>query len=614
MIIHELKMHNFKAFRSTHTVDFSGYAPGLHFISGENKDEPRMGANGAGKSSLFDAIHWCLYGKTVHGRAAATVVTHGRKECGGGIKFSNNSQEYEVVRRRARDGATIMLNGDECGQDAVDNVVGLPSDLFALCVVRGQFAPMFFDMSPADQLKIMSDVLNLDEWAACSSKASAIYKKDAEALAECEEDAAREDGALRAMREMREEEGKLRDGWASEKKARVEMKVALFGGIKADEAKWKDKVDALERTMRDCEGRLRSLGNLDDSEDKELRARKAMDKAAREMDYALGKEELARDAVNALLDTASHKECPTCMQDISPSHMSSCVAEARAVLNDRSDAASAVCDVHARKKKAWERAARAFETHRAEVNSAQADVRQFEREWKHAQRVYENARKDHARYNDELAKMKAEENPHARTIAKLDDKIKKGDADARAREAKIKDMRKALAATKYWVSGFKELRLFAIDRAVAALEVEVNSNLMALGMDRHQVEFSCMRQTKSGGVVRKFDILIRRDGDSEPIPMREWSGGEQQRFRLACQMGLADLIANVRAVKFGFEIWDEPTAHLSQEGVSDLLEVLYQRARDVQRRIFLVDHVAIDYQFDSVTDIVKEEDTARVVS
>src|SRR5678815_1215025 len=41
------------------------FDPGLTFVRGRNKLEPLLGANGAGKSTIFDALSWCLYGRTV---------------------------------------------------------------------------------------------------------------------------------------------------------------------------------------------------------------------------------------------------------------------------------------------------------------------------------------------------------------------------------------------------------------------------------------------------------------------------------------------------------------------------------------------------------------------
>ena len=50
----------FKSFIAPQLITFEA-DKGLNFLGGLNKVHPRMGANGAGKSSLWDAMFWCFY-------------------------------------------------------------------------------------------------------------------------------------------------------------------------------------------------------------------------------------------------------------------------------------------------------------------------------------------------------------------------------------------------------------------------------------------------------------------------------------------------------------------------------------------------------------------------
>ena len=55
-------------------------------------------------------------------------------------------------------------------------------------------------------------------------------------------------------------------------------------------------------------------------------------------------------------------------------------------------------------------------------------------------------------------------------------------------------------------------------------------------------------------------------------------------------------------------MWDEPTAHLNPQGVSDLLEFLRTRARVENKRIFIVDHRSLDSGlFDGVLTVTRDE-------
>ena len=47
---------------------------GLLLIQGENRDDPSAKSNGAGKSTIPDAISWCLFGKTARGVSSDDVI------------------------------------------------------------------------------------------------------------------------------------------------------------------------------------------------------------------------------------------------------------------------------------------------------------------------------------------------------------------------------------------------------------------------------------------------------------------------------------------------------------------------------------------------------------
>jgi len=56
------------------------------------------------------------------------------------------------------------------------------------------------------------------------------------------------------------------------------------------------------------------------------------------------------------------------------------------------------------------------------------------------------------------------------------------------------------------------------------------------------------------------------------------------------------------------EVWDEPTAHLSVQGVEDLLDFMYDRAHNDGKQLWLVDHRSLDAgYFDGGVTVAKTE-------
>jgi DNA repair exonuclease SbcCD ATPase subunit len=182
-----------------------------------------------------------------------------------------------------------------------------------------------------------------------------------------------------------------------------------------------------------------------------------------------------------------------------------------------------------------------------------------------------------------------------------------------ALNAKIDTLNEEHAAVSYWVGGFKRLRLFIVEETLRQLEIEVNNNLSSLGLTDWQVEFDVERENKSGGVTKGFVVFVRAPGHTEPVKFEAWSGGEIQRLRLAGDLGLANLIMERAGLVNTVEWFDEPSQHLSPTGVLDLAETLAQRAEDQGKRVFMVEHRALDFGgFAGVITAVKDEGGSRL--
>lgn len=82
---------------------------------------------------------------------------------------------------------------------------------------------------------------------------------------------------------------------------------------------------------------------------------------------------------------------------------------------------------------------------------------------------------------------------------------------------------------------------------------------------------------------------------------------------MAGDLGLANLIMERAGLTSTVEFYDEPSRHLSQEGLLDLAESLCQRAESQGKRVFLVDHNVIDFSgFAGTITVVKDDHGSRL--
>jgi DNA repair exonuclease SbcCD ATPase subunit len=94
MILRAMQVNNFLGIGSA-TMRFD--KTGLTLIEGVNHDSATASSNGAGKSSIFEAVYWVLYGKTKRGLTGDDVIniTEG-KDCFVAMTFD----DYHIERHR----------------------------------------------------------------------------------------------------------------------------------------------------------------------------------------------------------------------------------------------------------------------------------------------------------------------------------------------------------------------------------------------------------------------------------------------------------------------------------------------------------------------------------
>ena len=104
-----LSIHNFLSIKDAE-IDLSDR--GLMLIEGVNQDDPSARSNGAGKSSIVDALSWCLYGKTARGVSGSDVINKkAGKGCSVTLKINDSGTEYIVVRERKSASTGILTLG-----------------------------------------------------------------------------------------------------------------------------------------------------------------------------------------------------------------------------------------------------------------------------------------------------------------------------------------------------------------------------------------------------------------------------------------------------------------------------------------------------------------------
>jgi DNA repair protein SbcC/Rad50 len=176
MIPLQLTLKNFLSYREA-SLDFSG----LHTAC-------ICGANGAGKSSLLEAITWAIWGKS---RAISEddAIAHGASDMRVDFTFQLHGQIYRVIRGRQRGGSgnlelqvmseqtfkSLTQKGIKSTQVLIDEYLKIDYDTFTnSAYLRQGKADEFMLKKPGERKQILADLLKLDRYEVLADRAKQV--------------------------------------------------------------------------------------------------------------------------------------------------------------------------------------------------------------------------------------------------------------------------------------------------------------------------------------------------------------------------------------------------------------------------------------------------------
>jgi DNA repair exonuclease SbcCD ATPase subunit len=236
--ITKVELEDFRSFRGKHSFAFPT-EPGLYAVTGKNLGNPQLGANGIGKTSLFEAIRWANYGSTSRGLKAGDIVSWGAKSCSVTVHQLIGNEDLTVTRTQSPN--SLRLNGEPVDQQTLEKHLRLGPEAFTYAVMIPQFGEFFFDKSPSDKLALFSQIMELDYWLGRSDEAAKLAKEVFEAKANVEREIARFSGQLETIdadvKDLKIKDKTFADAEAQRiKKLKQELQEAGVKAIDAGEA------------------------------------------------------------------------------------------------------------------------------------------------------------------------------------------------------------------------------------------------------------------------------------------------------------------------------------------------------------------------------------------
>lgn len=600
-----LIIENFKSFQGQHTFRFPT-APGLYFMAGNNLRDASIGGNGTGKTSVWDALFWVLYGRSVGGMKAKSLLNRQTSDKGYAVTLdlsigeSGEEDIYELRRTWNPNSLQWRRLGTEdwteLTNEEVVQWVRLSSTQFLTSVLFGQGQPSFLDLSAPDRAALFDDILDLDYWNRLSDFAGEQEREVMQRFVKLDRDIAYLEGVLTSLPTLESLRANM-DQWDEERQLQVTSRKEMIEERRKDCRLLVAKKNELTQTLQNLSKEMAALEQGTDPFANDLSSLQA-EKAVLCSKYD--------DSHRNYEFYEKNTTCSTCQQSITDEFRSKMMKQLK---RERVEL-DVLWNTLVRKEEALNerRTQWAFTVGEQRKQRASLETRRntLNRELGVLETRLDQMVREGKTLLAELDRMENETNPYLKVYDESQ-KTRQETEEAltlQKKEWNEQVLEKEMCA--FWKDHFRKIRIFLSGQILSQLTFDVQMALGQLGLPQWTLQLSSEEVLQSG--KKKTAISIRiSDGSTEDRTPWESSGGEHRRLALATSMGLSSFIQRLAGVHIPFEVWDEPTDGLSKEGIQDLIQFLSDWSRMSHSQVWVVDHsIHSAGLFDGICTIEKD--------
>jgi len=590
--------------------------PGLILVTGINRDAPNADSNGSGKSLIFEAICWCLWGETVRGLSGDEVVnTKTGKDCVVALTVVEHGTTYVVSRHRLDSSSRkpndllVFAGGVPLGttgklktmQEVVDQLVGFDFDTFRAMMPGAGIKVA--NMTDKSIKELLESLLQTEQLSAAYEASRAKLKVLEASIArhQATAESARQQIALlendvQGILQMQQQVETHNQQRREEHETRIKQLIAEVESadavlrkepeLKEQHFDFRTKANNLEVNI-DAEwlGPLRTELLLKDARVKKLNADQAgLLALVKRIDADIAK-------INKL-----GASCAACQQSIPGEHIAACVAsldaEKTKLEQQVTTLANHVAVVEAEKKEAE---LQTFVT----VNTLRQQVDQFRMAEKlvsdeltaleHVKRSKARAFSDFKREKEALDKLNSQTYDFKAMLEIKGEKINELKESVLQQSIVTKQVEEEIKLCSFWVTGFSPagLRSFMLDYVTPILNDRAKHYADLLTNGEMEVTFSTKSALKKGDIKDKFSIAVTQTHGSSSYAGS--STGERARADLVIAMALGDLAQFRTAKQLPWRFLDEPFESIDRSGTEAIVKLLNdQKSR--YKTVFVVTH------------------------
>jgi DNA repair exonuclease SbcCD ATPase subunit len=270
-----------------------------------------IGANGAGKSTMLDALCFGLFNKPFRKVKKGQLVNSiNQRECVVEIEFRIGSREYKVVRGMKPAIFEIYMNDQLLNQDSKnrdyqknleEQILKMNYKTFTQVVILGNSFVPFMQLSAVDRRSIIEDLLDIQIF----SDMNVLLKQR---LNDLREKALVVDSEIRIAND------------------RIEMQQKYIDNLKKDKKKLirdnQGKLEEVDRRIEEVNGNIDRINALIEERMEKIDVKEKLNEKHTKIDSLLYKLEHKLRSKSKQLDILNENDvCPTCTQSMDSEHV-----------------------------------------------------------------------------------------------------------------------------------------------------------------------------------------------------------------------------------------------------------------------------------------------------
>ena len=548
-IFKSVEIRNFLSFgNASQLIELDGQ--GTVTVTGENVDQG--GSNGAGKTTIINAICYALYNKPFDNISLQRLInsTNATKNTLMEVRllFEKGGVEYEIYRARGeeyrieirKDGEDITPGKGVTECDAlIEDIVGISYELFTKTVIFSGNSPAFLQLPIHQQRMQIEELFNI---TMLSEKAVALKEK------------------IRAT----ESDIKIAEAVCAQQQVAIDLHAKHVKEAKQRVARWQTQTTAeiaeIERTLEtlstvdfeaekllhDERGRLKQEGAYLAA--KLAPKKKDLQQLNKDLEKLMGEEEHLKDA-----------KCPYCAQNFADAQSKLAV-----VLDSIEQKGGLLIglqgEVEALDQQAKEKRDKLAEVEGAIQHQDLDDLLK--------------ARENVASLKTKLEQLKKATNPHEEAFKELEaEKVDEVDTK------KVDDLRRRLDHQNFLLKLLTDknsfLRRRIINQTSPFLNGRINHYTRTLGLP-HVVKFDSDMSCTVSEFGRELDF-------------GNLSAGEKKRVNTSLALSFRDVLHHLHA-KTNLLLIDELDGALDQNGIDAVVRILKEKSRDEEMSVFVISH------------------------